>query len=106
MNVPDFPTDNLYKFMALTGIAVALLTFYLAHRRVDEALALNETYVLERALIESELVTIEGEQAQVESSLVRRGVLPSAESASHKRSDQQAEAASGREHEKGSSGPR
>lgn len=33
MNLPNFPTDNLYKFLALSGFVLALLSFgYLIHR--------------------------------------------------------------------------
>ncbi len=46
MNIPNIPTDNLYKFIALVGTIIVLLTGYIAEKRVSEVgdmiLELNE----------------------------------------------------------------
>ena len=47
MNIPSIPTDNLYKFIALSGTILVLLTGYIAETRVSEVedaiLEANET---------------------------------------------------------------
>ena len=32
---PSLPSDNLYKFLAITGLSIALFSFYLLHVRLD-----------------------------------------------------------------------
>lgn len=36
MNFPQIPTDNLYKFMALSGLAIALISFFLPMKQVRD----------------------------------------------------------------------
>ncbi|MCX6808015.1 MAG: hypothetical protein NTZ80_04470 [Patescibacteria group bacterium] len=35
MNIPSLPTDNLYKFLALSGLALVILPTFLVARSVD-----------------------------------------------------------------------
>lgn len=36
MNIPNIPTDNLYKFQALSGVIIVLLSFYVTIDRINE----------------------------------------------------------------------
>jgi len=36
MNMPNLPTDNLYKFLALAGLAIAVLSFWHAEGKLSE----------------------------------------------------------------------
>src|SRR5438094_4499421 len=52
------PTDNLYKFYALTGVAIVLLTFYTVNRLSDDLLQrVNAaSLAVEKAEIESDFL--------------------------------------------------
>jgi hypothetical protein len=36
MNLPSLPTDNLYKFLALSGLFIVLFSFIFPMKRVGE----------------------------------------------------------------------
>jgi len=37
MNIPSLPTDNLYKFMALSGIILIISSFYIVWKHADRS---------------------------------------------------------------------
>ncbi len=37
MNLPSLPTDNLYKFMALSGIILIISSFYIVWKHADRS---------------------------------------------------------------------
>ena len=50
MNIPSIPTDNLYKFLALSGTVIVLLSIYMAETKINE--------VEDAILDESEMIKI------------------------------------------------
>lgn len=51
MNIPSLPTDNLYKFLALSGLLIlAISLFYPQHKKTELLLKRNDISVEERKL--------------------------------------------------------
>jgi hypothetical protein len=59
MDFSKLPTDNLYKFMALFGVAFVLFSFYFVHTQIYKFV----DKVLEASL-EKEILTVEIKQAE------------------------------------------
>ena len=67
MNQPNLPTDSLYKFCALAGIAVILISFFLVERLISELQGKVVNYVLEVRRAKIELTYLLKEQERLES---------------------------------------
>ncbi len=46
MNIPDLPTDNLYKFVSLTGVLLSLVCFGVLEYRVNNQVELDTEILL------------------------------------------------------------
>ena len=55
MNLPNIPTDNLYKFMALTGILIIVLSSTLFIVKGNRTQEINQELKKLGSLIDSEL---------------------------------------------------
>ncbi len=55
MNIPTIPTDNLYKFMALTGVVLVIGSFILVWFKAERSQELLREYKQGAALIEAKI---------------------------------------------------
>ena len=52
--MPNFPTDNLYKFLAIAGVSITLFSIYLMFTRAEIGATMRNQLDLEERLIEVE----------------------------------------------------
>jgi len=88
MSIPTLPTDNLYKFMALAGLAAAVACFYLAASLQQEFARTYWNHITEYKLFElklanerSALSRIDQELSTLESDVDHEVEEPQTESA-------------------------
>lgn len=77
MNVPNLPTDNLYKFCALVGTTVVLLSLYMPNSLVNDMEDKASSFRLEvrRAAIEVQYLLREVEQLEKEVEKLENGLV-------------------------------
>lgn len=73
MNIPTIPTDNLYKFMALTGIVLVIGSFVIVWFQADRSQELLREYKHGAALIEAKMEIAELSELPDQDSRKRTG---------------------------------
>ncbi|WP_299879872.1 hypothetical protein [uncultured Cocleimonas sp.] len=58
MNIPNLPTDNLYKFVALTGVFLTLVCFGVIEYRITQQIELDTEISLGKESLQSDMSQI------------------------------------------------
>ncbi len=66
MNIPNLPTDNLYKFIALSGIIITLFCSIIPHIILNEIIDDIDTIQTERGELEFEIAKLEDRSDELE----------------------------------------
>ncbi len=81
MNIPNLPTDNLYKFIAIAGIIIAIFPCFLLYNNVQELLIQainNQTEVnvlnIETDYLNKELKHLENQTTILENDMQKKGL--------------------------------